>query len=292
MGKAIDLTGQKFGKLTVIKSTKQRRKNGGIVWECECDCGNITFVDVNSLRGKNTTSCGCIKDLDLTGQKFGRLTVVIRDFKREELRKKKNLSQMKYWLCNCECGTKNKSISSGSLLSSNQKSCGCLKIEKAKEQAIDITGQKFGRLTAIEPTSKRKQRCVVWKCKCDCGNNVLVSTGYLLNKQVQSCGCLRKETGFKNGRQLAQINIDENVILGTNILLIAKEEPNKNNKTGYKGVCLEKSSGRYVAQIQFRNKNYKLGRFGTAEEASEVYQIAKEKIHGEFLKWYEEELKK
>ena len=43
MGKIIDLTGQKFNKLTVIEKTDER-KNRQVVWKCRCDCGNISYV--------------------------------------------------------------------------------------------------------------------------------------------------------------------------------------------------------------------------------------------------------
>lgn len=55
-----DLTGQKFGRLTVIKETDQRKSYGGIIWECQCDCGNFCYITTNSLTTGNTSSCGCI----------------------------------------------------------------------------------------------------------------------------------------------------------------------------------------------------------------------------------------
>ena len=55
-----NLVGQKFGLLTVIKETSERRYGGNIVWECKCDCGRIAYVDTNSLTTGNTKSCGCI----------------------------------------------------------------------------------------------------------------------------------------------------------------------------------------------------------------------------------------
>ena len=58
MGKVIDLTSQKFGRLTVIKRVENDKYNNA-VWLCECDCGNCIKVSTNSLRRKNTTSCGC-----------------------------------------------------------------------------------------------------------------------------------------------------------------------------------------------------------------------------------------
>lgn len=62
MGKFRDLTGQRFGRLTVIeRAENQRRRNGQsiIVWRCYCDCGNYVDVRAGSLTSHNTTSCGC-----------------------------------------------------------------------------------------------------------------------------------------------------------------------------------------------------------------------------------------
>lgn len=58
MGKIIDLTGKRFGKLTVIKKHNQD-KWGGWNWLCMCDCGNETVVSGGHLRGLKTKSCGC-----------------------------------------------------------------------------------------------------------------------------------------------------------------------------------------------------------------------------------------
>lgn len=61
----------------------------------------------------------------------------------------------------------------------------------------DLTGQRFGRLVAIEldddyisPAGYRKKR---WRCKCDCGNNVTVWAGNLLSGHTYSCGCAHLE---------------------------------------------------------------------------------------------------
>ena len=54
----IDLTGQRFGKLVVLNSTKERRRNR-VVWQCICDCGNKYRVTSDNLRSGNTQSCGC-----------------------------------------------------------------------------------------------------------------------------------------------------------------------------------------------------------------------------------------
>jgi hypothetical protein len=57
MGKVIDITGQKFGKLLVIKLIGLN-KYGSSEWECLCDCGKLTKVSIQSLRTGNTKSCG------------------------------------------------------------------------------------------------------------------------------------------------------------------------------------------------------------------------------------------
>lgn len=58
MRKIIDLTGKRFGKLTVLQ--KLDSVNGFIMWKCICDCGKIVSVSGNNLRSEHTKSCGCL----------------------------------------------------------------------------------------------------------------------------------------------------------------------------------------------------------------------------------------
>jgi hypothetical protein len=60
MRKLIDLTGQKFNKLFVIKLEKYIG-GGRSTWLCRCDCGNEKIITGYSLKNSNTKSCGCIK---------------------------------------------------------------------------------------------------------------------------------------------------------------------------------------------------------------------------------------
>lgn len=55
-----DLTGQKFGKLTVIERVINKNKTGSF-WKCQCECGNTTIVISTSLKKGLTTSCGCYR---------------------------------------------------------------------------------------------------------------------------------------------------------------------------------------------------------------------------------------
>ena len=65
-------------------------------------------------------------------------------------------------------------------------------------KVINLIGQKFGNLTVLEDTGERKNRQVVWKCQCDCGNITQVVGGSLRSGHTKSCGCLSKEGGKKN----------------------------------------------------------------------------------------------
>ena len=56
----IDLTGQRFGRLTVIGEASHDMKTHVIKWYCRCDCGKITKVRIGNLRSGHTQSCGCL----------------------------------------------------------------------------------------------------------------------------------------------------------------------------------------------------------------------------------------
>lgn len=58
---------------------------------------------------------------------------------------------------------------------------------------IDLTGQKFGRLTVMGKYGKNKSGSINWICKCSCGGEKIVSSSGLRHGGTQSCGCLQKE---------------------------------------------------------------------------------------------------
>lgn len=62
----------------------------------------------------------------------------------------------------------------------------------------DLTGQRFDRLVALE-IAGRKCGKVVWKCKCDCGNETFVMSNNLVSEKTHSCGCYKKERQTKWG---------------------------------------------------------------------------------------------
>lgn len=69
------------------------------------------------------------------------------------------------------------------------------------KKGIDITGQVFGRLTALGPVGKNKNRQILWLCQCDCGNTVTVGSQYIRDGGTRSCGCFQKESRSFNSRK-------------------------------------------------------------------------------------------
>nr|DAH55528.1 MAG TPA: PVL ORF-50-like family [Bacteriophage sp.] len=65
-------------------------------------------------------------------------------------------------------------------------------------RTVDITGQKFGRLKAIEPVGRDKHNSVLWRCKCDCGNETITTVAHLRSGHTKSCGCFMRETSAIN----------------------------------------------------------------------------------------------
>lgn len=61
MSRLIDLTGQRFGRLTVIEKADAKNSNTNAVWICKCDCGNEIVVRSTTLRKGESKSCGCFR---------------------------------------------------------------------------------------------------------------------------------------------------------------------------------------------------------------------------------------
>ena len=64
---------------------------------------------------------------------------------------------------------------------------------------VDRTGQLFGKLTVIEQAGRDRLKKVLWRCKCDCGNEAVVVSGSLVTGNTTSCGCVLKAAITKHG---------------------------------------------------------------------------------------------
>jgi len=61
MGKFIDLTGQRFERLTILKKSDKTNKRKDIYWDCICDCGNKITINGANIRNNHQKSCGCLR---------------------------------------------------------------------------------------------------------------------------------------------------------------------------------------------------------------------------------------
>lgn len=135
------------------------------------------------------------KPIDLTGQRFGRLTVV--EMADTHITPKGRNVYM--WKCICDCGNQ-AIVATSSLRSGQSKSCGCYQREKAHQANFDdLTGKRFGRLVAVEGI--KKDNGFYWKCKCDCGNYTEVLPQHLKRNLIRSCGCLRVEVSSQTNKR-------------------------------------------------------------------------------------------
>lgn len=211
----IDMTGQKCGRLTVIKRA-ENNASGQAMWECLCECGNTVVVQGTKLRNGHTKSCGCLKKdkgaeflrqynqnhtpvnfIDITDKKYGLLTVLKRDSEFHDDTKA-------YWICRCECG-KETVVRGTDLRLGKVKSCGCLRyINKLN----DLTGQKFGKLTVLKQDENKHGQGAYWICQCECGKICSIKGSKLTSDGVKSCGCEVSKGEYKLTKILNELNIE------------------------------------------------------------------------------------
>lgn len=140
---------------------------------------------------------------NLEGKIFGRLTVL------KFLGKLEKCGQCPawYWECKCSCG-KETQVRTEHLRSGRVVSCGCYRVERVKTALFkNLTGKKFGRLTAVDCFKRGKH--YYWNCRCDCGNMAIVNSGKLINS-TRSCGCLAKEMASAHFIKLTKKQKGEN----------------------------------------------------------------------------------
>lgn len=191
-----DYTGQKFGKLTVIEmlmednpGSKSRSK-----CKCICECGSTTIKDAYEVSHGKITSCGCdsrertIAGLrkDLTGQKFGRLTVL-------EMLWNYNGGHT-HCRCICDCGEETIVLNT-ELTGGGTQSCGCYQKERAAEaNRKDYTGMSnaYGTTLLRRTAERDAQGIAMWECRCGgCGAIFIAPPCKILNGHIASCGCVK-----------------------------------------------------------------------------------------------------
>lgn len=268
-----DLAGQRFGRL-VAKEIVRTIPGKGYVWICECDCGREKEVPASYLLNGHTRSCGCLKmdKLDITGKRWGRLVAVrqVGYTTPDQAGKRQAV-----WVWRCDCGNE-KEIPATQVKHGGTRSCGCKAFEHTSSlRKEDITGFRFGKLTAIAPTQDRdKSGGVVWKLNCDCGNTVYKTVNTLKSGRVLSCGCLYAASRS----EISQYRKDfvEETSLSS---IVASKRVRSSNTSGHTGVWFNKKNERWCAYINFQKKRIYLGSYAKKEDAVCARRSAEIKIH-------------
>jgi hypothetical protein len=142
MGSLRDITGQTFGRWTVLSKAESVRKyKDGVLtgtiarWRCRCSCGTERDVMAGNLLKGLSRSCGCIEaekhHSNYVGEQFGLLKVV-RTYTPE--------TGMARAICLCACGNE-KDVTVQSLLLGQTKSCGCLRKQSSKARMKQLYNQ-------------------------------------------------------------------------------------------------------------------------------------------------------
>lgn len=204
-----ELSGLRFGRLTVIEETNDRPH----YWLCKCDCGGEKVIYEHNLINGRTLSCGCLHKEktreslleDLTGRRFGRWTVLKID-------NSQNDKTRTFWKCQCDCGSI-KSIRASALKDGSSTSCGCYKKEFTSELfSHKLEGQRFGKLVVLERAGSfigtDDTKYSQWLCQCDCGNTKIVRGHDLIRGSVSSCGCMTSKGEYLTRQSLLQYDIN------------------------------------------------------------------------------------
>lgn len=203
------------------------------------------------------------KPIDLTGRRFGRLTVM-------------RFVGNRSWECSCACG-QTTIVRGYNLCNGHTASCGCVAKQTAAQNGrkglMDIAGKRFGKLKAIEYDTQKKK----WRCLCDCGKTCFVAQNNLCRQEkgTTSCGC---------ASSLDEAN-EANIVDNTNVGNIRSSKATERSKTGIKGVYV--IGEKYYAMIQFQKKNYYLCSSKNINKCIAARKEAEERIFGDFLEWYD-----
>lgn len=206
-----NLVGKRYGKLTVEEMVFHYRptKNtphGRTYCKCSCDCGGSALVVAHSLKAGKKQSCGCDSSerrsiayrKNLTGKRFGRLTVV------------RSLYGSKVE-CQCDCGNI-VCASTTDVISGHTQSCGCLQKESASSTMTkDFSGlvSNYG-IKFIGRHSQNKKGQWLWMCECGlCGNHFVALPAKIFNGHITSCGC-RKQSSHE--QYIEKILKQENIV--------------------------------------------------------------------------------
>lgn len=265
MSKKNDLTGRVFGMLTAIRPVGSN-KCGQVLWECACECGGTAVSASSSLLRGTTRSCGCLvhKANDLTGRKFGKLTVIRRAEKKAGVRKRSAR-----WLCKCDCG-REKTIDANALVTGNTTTCGDCSWGAYELLPAYVAGHfEDGHTMLIDQSDYPLVSGYRWWVDKSSGYFVTSIDGRLVSLH-------RLLMPYQEGLVCDHINRDKHDNRRANLRYATPKQNSRNrsiarnNTTGFIGVCWHIRKQKYVAAVTVNNRTVNLGQFDSAEEAARV----------------------
>lgn len=306
------LYGKRFGALVAEEPIAVKHK-AGVIWRCRCDCGNYENVLATKLtqNADPITMCKQCRKIasskkrkakhspgngfqDLTGQRFGMLTVI----ERAEDQIGPSGRHRVRWLCQCDCGSAPKSILAGHLKSGKITSCGCTKSERISKSNIkpppeifEQDGYMFFSIGEHNILFDPEDQDVILA-----GHWALDSHGYCCRRESTSENPIRlhrKIMGkYYDSNVLSQMCVDhingnKDDYRKANLRLATHAENMRNMKQSTRGRTLHKGvhrakSGKWCAKITYDGHVHNLGTFADYDEACMVREEAERRFFGEF----------
>ena len=296
-----DLTGQVFGRLTVLYQVEDYINPKGkhvAKWHCKCECTNTIDVTIANLRSGSTKSCGCLQDearrnglIDLVGMKFGRLLVIKR---AKEDYMYKGVKPYPRWECLCECGNTTTDI--GDVLRyGGTVSCGCYQKDVMSE--VGKTNKKYNdhevcgnyvklfdkdNVILVDAEDYDKIKNIYWSV----GQKGYVSGDnhgkrVQLHRFVTECPSNLK-VDHVGGEKTRCDNRKSNLRISTDAQNDMNKKIAKNNTSGVTGVGWNKQAQKWTAKIGVNGKRIFLGYYTNFDDAVNARKKAEEKYFGEW----------
>ena len=155
--------------------------------------------------------------------------------------------------------------------------------EHHSRKKLDLAGQRFGKLTVLEPAENIGSR-TVWRCRCDCGQEAAITTRQLRAGHRTSCGCDKPR---HDGTPGASGRASLTYIDGTCVEMIRTRPVRSNNTSGVPGVDWLAKKQRWRATICFKGKRRYLGSYENFEDAVKARKRAEEELHDSFLREFD-----
>ena len=300
-----DHVGERFGRLVVMANNEDIIGANGKVHptvDCQCDCGNYIYrVRTCYLTSGQKKSCGCLvleQVEDLTGQRFGRLTVI----ERVEGRRSPSGQLHAMWLCKCDCGNEVK-VSANSLKNGTTLSCGCYHKERtsecsSKQNKYDLTTYDYGICYTSDniPILFDKDdyeliKNYYWFINSDGYayaytkyNDKFEQGSIPMHRLIMGC-VDNKDVDVDHIRQHGDYKVDNRkseLRICTTSQNCMNHVLSNNNTSGYAGVYYYKNINKWYARITANNVVYNLGTFDNFQDAVKARQEAELKYFGEF----------